>query len=121
MDHRDFGATHALHLRLALVEQLPALQADAARDARARRQAQDGERRDRLAAARLADEGQTLARAHAQAQPIDDALASEMNADVVELEQRRHCDRSGMELRKRRVSSASRSASPMKVSRSNVT
>ena len=73
-DHRDVVAANALHLRFAQTEQVRALEADRAADdapGRAGDEAQDRQRRDALAAARLADDAQRFAAANSIGNAVD--------------------------------------------------
>src|SRR5258705_9873426 len=72
-DHGDAGAAHALPRRLAPAEKLGALEAYAAGDAAGRRyQAEQGQRRHRLAAAALADDAERAPGRDLIADPGDD-------------------------------------------------
>jgi hypothetical protein len=73
-DHRDVAAAHAAHLALGQSQQVAPVELDGAGDARVRdhaREAHDRVRRHALAAARLADEPDELAAAHAEGDPVD--------------------------------------------------
>ena len=71
-DDRDVDPAVRAHRRLAAGEDVLAVEEDAARRARARRQqAHDRERRGRLPAARLADEPDPLARLEREADALD--------------------------------------------------
>ena len=72
-DERDLGAAHRAHLGLGERQQIASPETDAASGDSARRldQPQNRHRRDRLAAARLADEPERLARPHLEAHVVD--------------------------------------------------
>jgi hypothetical protein len=73
-DHRDVVAADALHLGLAELEQVAALEADLPADDAARRvgdQAQDRQRRHALATARFAHHPQRLAAFQGVGHPVD--------------------------------------------------
>ena len=94
-DHGDPAAPDPPHLGLGQGRQLPAVEADtaAADPARGAEQPQDGERRDALAAARLADEPDHLAAVDreidAGQHPRDPARRRELHREAADLEQGR--------------------------------
>jgi len=94
-DHRDVVAADLLHLGLAELEQVPALEADRTADDAARRlgdQAQDGERRHALAATRFAHHAQRLAALQLVGHAIDGAhradRGEEMSFQILDLQNR---------------------------------
>ena len=94
-DHRETIATQIRELLARHGEQVFALEEGAAaRDARRRacEQTHDGEGRDALAAARLADEAECLAAAKAEARTIDEVYAVPVEADG-EIIHRKHITR----------------------------
>ena len=94
-DHRDLAATDRAQLRVAHVRELGAVEARAAGGdaAGARQDAEQRERRDALAAARLADDAERLAGRDVERDAVDrvdDAAARpEAHLEAVDLEQRR--------------------------------
>ena len=99
-DHRHGVAAQVLHVACRGTDQLAALEADrAAADAPGRigHQAHDRERGHALAAARLADDGERLARLDREADAVDGrefaVVGAEMGAQIAQLEQRRHAGR----------------------------
>ena len=96
-DHRDAVAAQVAHRRRLEPDQLAALEADrAAGDAAGRRRHQphDRERRDALAAARFADDGERAARLDREAHAVDRRelarVGDEVGAQVADFEQRAH-------------------------------
>jgi hypothetical protein len=112
-DHRDLGAADAAHLALRRLAQVLAGEPDRAARFRAVDEAQHREGGDRLPGAGFADERELLARRDRERHRVDDRARAEANGEAVDLEERRR--RHDL-----RVSRASRSASPMKVSSSIV-
>jgi hypothetical protein len=95
-DHRDVIAADALHLALAELEQVPALEADRTADDTARRvgnQAQDGECRHALAAARFSHDAQRLAALQLVGYAVDCAHRAdrreEVRLQILDLQNRR--------------------------------
>src|SRR5690606_26924175 len=91
VDHRHVGTPQSVALLLRQLEQVAALEHDLAGDLRVlRQQAHDGEAREALAAAGLADEGHGLARPDREADLVDDvdvAVAlGKADAEVLHLE-----------------------------------
>src|SRR5690606_2280985 len=120
-DHRDPIAAQALELALGEPDDLPPLEADAAAgDApgRALEQAHRGEARHALARAGLADEPDDLPPVDGKAHAVDGAhravATAELDAQVFDLEQRRHAHSRAF------GSSASRRPSPKKFKLSSV-
>jgi hypothetical protein len=93
-DHCDVAAAHLAHLVFREVEQVAALEQDAAGDhapGGLRKQAHDGERRNRLAAARLADQRNDFAGLDPVGHPLHRAhhalRGDEMDVQVLDFEQ----------------------------------
>src|SRR6185369_7006441 len=114
-DHRDLAAAHALHLALALGQEIDAVEPDlAAHDPRGRprREPDEAETRHALARPRLADEPQRLALAHAERHAVHRAdrppPRHQVGLKVANLDDRRHSWRSF-------GSSVSRSQSPIRL------
>jgi hypothetical protein len=93
-DHADVVAPNTAHFAIGEREQIPASESDRARKLgrRFRDEAEDGHRRDRLAAAALADHGQRLAfidvERHAVDRAIDAVGCAELHLQVFDFEQR---------------------------------
>src|SRR5277367_361048 len=124
-DHRDAMAPQALHRLFAERGQLLALEADRARGDAAglgRDQAQDAERRHRLAAAGFAHDAQGLAARELERHAVDrahDAVQRvELRVQVADFEDRVHSRRHS--LLASRGSSRSRSPSPKRFTASTV-
>ncbi len=88
-------ATHRLHLAFAQIEEVLALEPDRAADDPSRRvgdEAQHGEGRHTLAAARLPDHPQCFAGPHGKGNPInrtyDAGSGEEISPEIVDLQQR---------------------------------
>jgi hypothetical protein len=94
-DHRDVAAANLAHLFVVEIEQALAVERDLAAGApgEPRQQPHDRERRDRLAGAGFADDGDDLAAADLEAQALDRthgaARRLEMDVQVFDLQQRR--------------------------------
>ena len=93
-DHRDVAAANLAHLFVGQVEEIAALEGDAAlRDApgQLRQEAHDRERRDRFARSGFADDGDHLAGVDVKRQALhradDPARGQELDMEVVDLEQ----------------------------------
>ena len=92
--HRDARAAHLAHFLLGQADEVAAFEDDAAADDAPRRidQPQDREAGDGLAAARLADQSQHLARAQREAHPVDRAhhagAREEMGPEVLDRQDR---------------------------------
>ncbi len=98
-DHADTAPAHAAHVVLGKAQQVAALETDfAGSDHRSRRQeAQDGERRQRLAAARFAKQGKAFAggdfERHAVDRPRPPAIGEGNDErEIAYRQQRRHDD-----------------------------
>ena len=122
-DHRDVVAADGAHLAFGELQQIPALEADRARDL-ARRlgdQPHQRHRGDRLAAAGFADDGERLALVDMEGDAVDravDALGrAEMGLQILDFEQ----VPSDQSLLAMRGSSASRRPSPSRLTASTVT
>jgi hypothetical protein len=87
-DHRDLAAADGAHPRLAEPAQVVAVEDDPPRRARAVDEAEHRQRGDRLARARLADEGELLARIDRQRHVVDDRARAEAHRQVLDREQR---------------------------------
>ena len=112
----DARAADAAHLALGLAQQVVALEADRAARRRGIDQPQHRQRGDRLARARLADERELLARRDRERDVVDDAsMRRSARSGARPTATGRWRTRHDL-----RVSKASRSASPMKVSSSSV-
>lgn len=117
-DHRDPGAAHGVEGRLGGADQLRTVEPDrAAYGRRVRQQAEDGERRDGLARARLADDAEDFTALQLEADTAYGGAAGEVDREVAYFENGRH-ERASPEV----GSNASRSASPMRLTaRTNTT
>jgi hypothetical protein len=94
-DHRDLAPANVLEIVFGQLRQIRSLEQHLARHdlrGRPRDQAHERERRDRLPAARLADDSERLALVDLEADAVDGpdhAVArEEMGAQIVDLEQR---------------------------------
>ena len=88
-DHRDLAAAHRAHLRLAERAQVDAVEDDASRRARAVDEAEDRERRDRLARPGFADERELLAGADRERDAVDDRGRAEAHRQLLDRKERR--------------------------------
>src|SRR5204862_3653874 len=84
------AAADRAHLRLAVRAQVVAGEDDSPRRGRAIDEAEHRQRGDRLARARLADEGELLAGVDRQRDVVDDDKGSETNRQVLDREKRAH-------------------------------
>jgi hypothetical protein len=115
-DHADAPAADAAHLALGFSDQVLALEADRSGGHRSVHQAQHRQRGDRLTRAGLANQGELLAGGDREGDVVDDRRWRRSARSAC-----RSRAAGGAGAHDLRVSKASRSASPMKVSSSIVT
>ena len=116
-DHGDVAPPQVVQICSRHGEDITTLEQDLAAQARALDQAQRRERSHRLAGSRLADQRQLLPGVEREAHPVDHPTGAEVDAEIAHFEQAHSASPSST----LRGSSASRNASPMRISSSSIT
>ena len=116
-DHRDVAPPQLAQLLGGHFQDLLPVEQNLPGQARALDQAQRRERSHRLAGSRLADQRQLLPGVEREAHPVDHPTGAEVDAEIAHFEQAHSASPSST----LRGSSASRNASPMRISSSSIT